>query len=47
MPGSRTMSRPAAAALAALLLVSVVSLAHAGGRVEFLAERLRLSLIHI
>jgi hypothetical protein len=35
------MSRPAAAALAALLLVSVVSLAHAGGRVEFLAERLR------
>src|SRR5580658_7815454 len=41
MPPSRTMSRPAAAALAVLLFVSVVSLAHAGGRVEFLAERLR------
>ncbi len=41
MPGSRTMSRPATAALLALLLTAIASLARADSRVEFLADRLR------
>jgi hypothetical protein len=41
VPGSRTMSRPAVSAMAALLFVLAASSARAGGRVEFLAGRLR------